>query len=449
MGFVSFRELRSEELFGVLKSMELANAVRRRTSREVLYITGIHAREREIHDGEAIRDPAQLLLAEVITQALEKNCSFAIFAAERGTVSKEAAFALERQGFVRPELLEEGEKRVIYMVDMHEPLMLLHNLETTLKEPFGSSPAVLAAIERNHKKLQTAMTKLYPGNLVLSLSSGVMHHRMVDRITALNGVPGEPLTPRRLGENMCVPFGKILRGKVVPNTVTKTLHTDKVYEPELDSYAIEAFPYYSPLESQIKTIRSFDRPVILVDDLVHKADRLQALAPSLKKAGIPVKKVVVGVISGYGRDLMETFHLPVESIYSMPNLRQWFVESTLYPFIGGDTVRRRDMKVAGLQPSVNMILPYAAPRLSGCSREALYEFSVCCIENSRDLLQVLEAEYRSQFARNLTLSRLSEAVILPLCPDKGSCMEYDENLAASVYLENDLEMLGRMKKFMV
>lgn len=56
---------------------------------------------------------------------------------------------------------------------------------------------------------------------------------------------------------------------------------------------------------------------------------------------------------------------------------------------------------------------------------------------------------RSQFARNLTLSRLSEAVILPLCPDKGSCMEYDENLAASVYLENDLEMLGRMKKFMV
>ena len=68
--------------------------------------------------------------------------------------------------------------------------------------------------------------------------------------------------------------------------------------------------------------QSFDRPVILVDDLVHKADRLQALAPSLKKAGIPVKKVVVGVISGYGRDLMETFHLPVESIYSMPNLRQ-------------------------------------------------------------------------------------------------------------------------------
>jgi len=248
---------------------------------------------------------------------------------------------------------------------------------------------------------------------------------------------------------MCVPFGKILRGKVVPNTVTKTLHTDKVYEPDLQTYAIEPFPYYSPLESQIRMIKSFMRPVILVDDLVHKADRLQALAPSLKKAGIPIKKVVVGVISGYGRDLMDCVGLPVESIYSMPNLRQWFVESTLYPFIGGDTVRRSEMKVAGLQPSVNMILPYATPALSGCSKEDLYKFSVCCIENSRDLLQVLEAEYRKLFGKNLTLSRLPEAVILPLCPDKGSCMEYDENLAASVYLENDLEMLGRMKDFMI
>jgi hypothetical protein len=36
-------------------------------------------------------------------------------------------------------------------------------------------------------------------------------------------------------------------------------------------------------------------------------------------------------------------------------------------------------------------------------------------------------------------------VILPLCPDKGSCMSYDPNLAASVYLENDLAALMRMR----
>lgn len=163
-----------------------------------------------------------------------------------------------------------------------------------------------------------------------------------------------------------------------------------------------------------------------------------------------MKKVVVGVISGYGRDLMETFHLPVESIYSMPNLRQWFVESTLYPFIGGDTVRRRDMKVAGLQPSVNMILPYAAPRAFRAAAGKLSMSSPCAASKTPGICsRYWRPSTGAQFARNLTLSRLSEAVILPLCPDKGSCMEYDENLAASVYLENDLEMLGRMKKFMV
>ena len=448
-GFVSYREIGNEDLFSVLKDMELANLVRGKSSREILMLTGIYAREDGGGDGEVIRDAPQQLLVEVIARELEKNYSFALFVAERGTATKDVVYALERQGFIRPHMADESDRRTICMVDMHEPLMFLHNLETTVKEPFASNPAVLDAIERNHKKLQIAMTKLYPGNLVLSLSSGVMHHRLVDRITALNDVPREPLVPRRLGKNMCVPFGKILRGKVVPNTVTKTLHTDKVYEPDLNSFTIEPFPYYSPLKSQIETIRSFDRPVILVDDLVHRADRLQVLVPQLRAAGIPIKKVVVGVLSGYGRDLMQCLKVPVESIYLMPNLRQWFVESTLYPFIGGDTVRREEMKVAGLQPSINMILPYATPRLSGCGREALVEFSACCIENSRNLFRVLEAEYRKMYAKNLTLSRLSEAIILPLCPDKGSCMEYDENLAASVYLENDLETLWRMKKFMV
>ena len=40
-------------------------------------------------------------------------------------------------------------------------------------------------------------------------------------------------------------------------------------------------------------------------------------------------------------------------------------------------------------------------------------------------------------------SGLPEAIILPLCPDKGTCLDYDHNLAASVYLENDLEQLMR------
>ena len=56
---------------------------------------------------------------------------------------------------------------------------------------------------------------------------------------------------------------------------------------------------------------------------------------------------------------------------------------------------------------------------------------------------LLEREYRVLYGRNLTLSRLPEAVVLPLCPDKGTCLSYNPNLSPSVYLENDLEQLLR------
>lgn len=439
VGVARLRYLAPQELFEVLKQVELADQVRRHTYGEILLISGIYVNARP-----SIYDAEQLILTEVIARSYHYGCGYALFFPDDGVCRPEVLDAIRRQGFVEaPEFKEDAP---LFLVDMHEPLVLLQNLETTLKEPFSSNVRVLEAIHKAHRDLQRTMTGLYPGKLVLSLSASVIYHRLVDKITALNEVPREPVTPRKLGEAMCVPFGKILRGKVVPNTVTKTLHTDKVFEPDLKSYSIEAFPYYSPLKSQIKGIRSFNRPVILVDDLLHKGGRFEALEPLLKEEKLDIKKVLLGVISGYGRDTMATKGLDVDSVYFIPNLRYWFVESTLYPFIGGDTVRRDTVKVAGLTPSINLILPYAVPPLKDSSRDAMFEFSACCIRNARDIFLVLEAEYRAQFARNLTLSRLSEAVILPLCPDKGDCVNYDPNLAASVYLENDLQMLYRTRR---
>ena len=437
-GLLKMRSVMPEELFKVLGSVSMADMVRRHTLGSILLITGIYA-----EPDSAIYDPEQLLLTEALAKALEQHCSYAMFLPEEepGEASQGAVI---RQGFAEAENFEG--KRRLWLVDMHAPLVLVQNLETTLKEPFSSSPRILRAIHKAHRELQAAMTRLYPGQLVLSLSASVIYHRLVDKITQINQVPGEPTTPRVLGNDMCVPFGKILRGKVVPNTVTKTIHTDKVYEPDLDSYRIEAFPYYSPLRSQVRTIKSFGRPVILVDDLLHKGGRFDALEPYLREEGVEVKKVLLGMISGYGRDAMATRGFEADSIYSIPNLKFWFVESTLYPFIGGDTVRRDTMKVAGLMPSVNIVLPYMVPPLKGCSEESLFELSACCVRNSRDILLALESEYRALFGRNLTLSRLSEAVILPLCPDKGDCINYDPNLAASVYLDNDLEMLHRISQ---
>lgn len=434
LGFVSYRLLPTSQLFDALGDSDLANRVRLRAAGNVLFLTALAADTAHKH-----RDYAQLLLSELLARALEKEYVYAVFAPHDGLLPPILEDTLARSGFVP----REGEAP-IREVDMRSPTVLLQNLETTIQEPLCRNSRVLTAIRRSHERLQRSIAALYPGSLVLTLSADIIHHRLLEKITAWNNVPSTPTSPRVLGENMCVPFGKLLRGKIVPNTVTKTVHTDKVYSPDLKESSIEAFPYYSSIPNQIRTIKSFGRPVILVDDLMHPGFRLHALDPILQQEDVPIRMVLVGILSGYGRDLMRSWDRPVDGVYFLPQLRQWFIEATLYPFIGGNTVRRPRSPVPGLLPGVNHILPYAAPPCQAeCGREAALQLSRTCLECARDVLSTLEQEYLALYGRNLTLSRLPEAVILPLCPDKGTCLGYDPNLSASVYLENDLEQLLR------
>ncbi len=434
LGFLSYRLLSAAQLFDALEDSELANRIRLRSAGNVLLITALAADTSDKH-----KDYAQLLLSELLARALEQEFVYAVFRPHDGRLPADLEDTLARQGFAA----REGESP-IREVDMHAPTVLIQNLETTIQEPLCRNSRVLSAIRRGHERLQRALTELYPGSLVLTLSADVIHHRLLEKITAYNSVPSVPTTPRVLGENMCVPFGKLLRGKIVPNTVTKTVHTDKVYSPDLAQSTIEAFPYYASIPCQIRTIKSFDRPVIMVDDLMHPGFRMRALDPILRREEVPIRMVLVGILSGYGKDLMRSWDRPVDSVYFLPRLRQWFVEATLYPFIGGNTVRRPSSPVPGLLPGINHILPYAAPSFQKeCGRDPVFRLSRTCLESAHDVLSTLEQEYRSLYGRNLTLSRLPEAVILPLCPDKGPCLRYDPNLSASVYLENDLEQLLR------
>lgn len=435
LGAASYACLDSARLFARLGDPALSGLVRQNAGGRTLLISGLF-----VPRGERQSDLCQLLITEVLTLALSREFTYALYVPLEGAASGYGRQLLTLQGFV-----PAGDSTDALAVDMRCPIVLSRNVDTAVKAPFSSSPRVLAAIAAAHRRLQAALTKLQPGSLVLSLSAGVIYHRLLQRITGRNGVPAEPTTPRVLGPDICVPYGKILRGVAVPNTVTKTLRTDKVYEPDLSTYSIEAYPDYSPLPDQVRTIHAFARPVILVDDMLHDGKRIRRLAPLLAETNTPVDQVLVGYLTGMGRDLMEQLGYDVDAIYYLPNLRLRFVESTLYPFIGGDTVRRSEALPGGLQPAVNRILPYAAPEYTGMDDETAWELSLCCLENARDILLALETEFRSLYARNLTLSRLGEAVILPLCPDKGGCMTYDLSRAASTYLEGDIELLKRMR----
>ncbi len=231
----------------------------------------------------------------------------------------------------------------LLLVDMRSPSVLLQNIPTTLKEPFSSDPAVLAAVRNAHRRIQRALcTGMYPGTLILSLNAEVIYHRLVRKITELQRRPApEPTGAPGPGPQDV----RALRQDPPGQRHPQHRHQDHPHRqglcPGPASFAIEGFPGYAPLESQIRTIHSFRRPVILVDDLLHSGNRIRRPGPPLPaRRGVEIDQVLVGLLSGRGRDLMAAKGRSVDCVYFVPNLRAWFVESTMYPFIGGDTVGR-------------------------------------------------------------------------------------------------------------
>ncbi|MEG1583846.1 MAG: hypothetical protein RR361_02185, partial [Anaerovorax sp.] len=438
-----FHHLPMADLYKEFKDAKIASYIREATSGKILVIGGIFTKG--MTSG---KDLVQLVLTEALAYSLENDYSYAIYYHEYGYMDDEAIRVLERQGFLKIPLSKE--ELPIYAVNMKAPITLFKNMETTIKEPFNRNERILKTIEEAHHRLQTAITHLYPGQLVISFNASVMHHRLVDMVTAVNQVPNEPLKERKLGDYMCVPFGKILRGMAVPNTVTKALHTEKMFDPQVRGFKIVEFPCYSPLTSQVRTIKSFDRPVILVDDMLHKGYRIKELDPIFNREHVNIHRIIVGILSGRGKDLMTIQGRKAESVYFIPNLQTWFVESTMYPFIGGDSIKRQKMIQAGLISSVNLMLPYVAPGfLMDASKEAVYDFSMVCLENAKAIMEIIETEYQQEFEKKLTMNRLSEAVISPRFPDKGVNISYDLNLAPSIYIENDIEKLIRLKNIIM
>ncbi|MBN7772899.1 nicotinate-nicotinamide nucleotide adenylyltransferase [Clostridium aminobutyricum] len=438
-----FHEIDTVNLYDEFKNIDLASYIRETTSGKIMVLGGLY-----VSDNTNLRDLYQIVLTETLAYCLSKDFTYAIYHAVLPQFNLEQSLetddTLKRQGFIQ--ISETAQGNPVYTVDMKRPIALFENMEMRIKSPFNTNEKILNVIHKAHRDMQKSLTELYKGTLVLSFNSGVMHHKLVEMITKSNGVPREATRDRKMGPFMCVPFGKILDGKAVPNTVTKTLHTEKIFDPMIRKFKIKEYPYYSPLDNQIRTIQSFDKPILLVDDLLHKGYRIKELDPILKENEIEVEKIIVGVLSGRGKDLMSIQNRHVDSAYFIPNLRTWFVDESMYPFIGGDGVEREYYSNANLLPSINLILPYTAPTfLSNEDRKAVFNFSLTCLKNARNILKALEEEFQQTFERNLTLSRLSEAIISPRYPDKGLCVSYDENLAPSVYISNDIEKLMRLR----
>ncbi len=428
-GAIYAHSINASGLLAELGSIERAEYVRMHTSGKILCIDGVAC-------GGA--DEIAELANELLSNSLADEHIYALYRVQGG--DDPLADALARKGFVPI----GGDDERVLCVDMRAPLVITCDAFMMMKEPFASDPEVAECVLRSRKRLLAAICDLFPGELVLAYDTARINQALIRKVQQYNGVLGLPDKPRRLGPFMCVPYGKIMSDVVVPNTVTKTLHVEKVFEPDIRHFSIAEDRGYSPIPGQLAAIRSFNRPVLLVDDLLHNGYRLEKLDPLFKEADLTVKKILVGVLSGRGKDLMDIQQRDVDTVYWIPNLKYWFTETLLYPFIGGDSVRSA-AGAGGALPSINLILPYKSPTyLHGASVDAKRRLCMTALRNTYEILHVLEQRHQALFTRSLTLSRLGEVLLKPRLPDKGRHARYDRSVPASSYILDDIEWMQRM-----
>jgi len=440
LGFVIFHDTNVSTLYRDFGDKEITQYIRENSVGPIVVIDALVSAK-----DDKFRNLNQILLTEALSYCISKGYEYCIYRSVISEGSQEDVYeTLKLQGFIP---VPSQSTANVFCVNMSNPCVLSLDLETVIKEPFKYNKAFQKILKKSRARLQEALTKLYPGHLVLSIDRNMVHETLIRKICKENKVPIEPQIPRILGPCVCVPFGQILNKHIIPNTVTKSMHTEKYFNPDMAGYRIDAFPYYLDLRSQVRMIKSFGRPVILVDDLLHKGYRIKALDPILKEENVNIQKIIVGILSARGKEIMDSQNREVDCAYYIPKLRLWFNENAMYPFIGGDALWRGQYPKRNLLPSVNYILPYAAPSfIVNTTKKAIYNLSEVSIVNSLDILSVLEKEYQNLYERKLTLYSMGYVFTIPRCPDQGKDMEYDLNMSPSHYLRNDLELLGRLKK---
>ena len=434
LGYALGRTLHVSGLYAALNGRAAAEAVRLKAAGRVLLIEEVRLED------AAIREGLLLLVTELLARALSGDCTSALYVSRENDPLRPT---LEQMGF----LPVHGQEDIL-IVDMRAPLVLVQDALERIKPPLHDDDAVRDVVYAARPALRRAIAAMFPGTLLLCFNTELLNQALVHRVRAAAGV--ERLAPGEgLGADMCVPYGKILSGEVVPNVVTKTLHADKVFDAGITGFTITEYPGYSSLANQVRTLKSFRRPVLLVDDLLHNGYRLEMLDPIFRQEDVEIRRIIVGVLSGRGKDLMDFQGRAVDCEYFIPNLRYWFTESLQYPFLGGDSVQA-GRRTGGLLPSVNLIFPYACPRyLHGVPETALRSFSRVSLQNAMNILAVLERRHQVLLNTSLTLKRLPEALYRPRLPDKGMHMQYDPGAFASACLADDMALfqrLGRMEE---
>lgn len=442
------KRIRTSDLIEEFGDIRIASYIRSHCGGEIAVIGALY-----VSGGENVSYIRQILLTELLSLLAARDYSYAVFHPVCGKAADPLAERiLERQGFIN---ISDDPERPVYAVDMRNPIVLFRDADTVIKAPLSKNERVQKAFDSAHYKLLKVLREIYPGRLLLSYNTSAVYSRIIDLATQTNGVKTTADPLRRRGPYLAVPFSKALSDIVVPNTVTKALRTEKYLSNDLKSFDVREIVNYLSLDEQAETIHSFCRPVMLIDDLLHSGQRMEKVASVLRKHGVEIKRVIVGLLTGNARDRMSLAGIDTQCAYFLPSISMWLNERDCYPFIGGDSIdppKDEEGKWQNghtrRQESVNLILPYTGLSFIGEGKpENIYRYSLTCLENTADIMRVLEQEYQIAFGKKLTMKRLPAVLTNPRRPLLGGGIDYNDLVAPSVYIDNEIRRLKRMFLF--
>ena len=325
------RRLKTSDLLDEFGDIEIASYIRSHAGGEIAIIGAFY-----VPGGDKVSNIRQILLTELLTALVAKDYTYAVFHPVcRMAEDPYAIPTMVDQGFIN---IAPADEEPVYAVDMRNPITIFRDADTVVKAPFNKNPRVQKAFDKAHNNLLATFREMYPGKLLLSFNTSAVYSKIVDLVVEENGVSTKPDPKRRRGPYMAVPFGKALADIAVPNTVTKAMRTEKYFRNDLKGFDVRETRGYQTLDDQARTIKSFARSVILIDDLLHSGQRLNKIDPILRRHGIEVRKIIVGLLTGRAFDSMRQAGREVRGAYFIPSISMWLNERDCYPFIGGDSI---------------------------------------------------------------------------------------------------------------
>ena len=142
--------LETKNLYEEFGDISIAEYIRNRAVGKMLVIKAIYC-SRRADRSQLIR----LLMGEILSKALEEELVYAVYHPFDRKPQQNIVSALQRQGFV--EISIGGRGYGIYEVDMKEPVVVIENMNTALKEPFNKSPKMQEILKETHEEMQRAL----------------------------------------------------------------------------------------------------------------------------------------------------------------------------------------------------------------------------------------------------------------------------------------------------